>query len=124
LARRLIDLAQVVQPHLNIVEGVVARDGTGFNRGNNHALGLSIAGTNMVAVDSVASYLMGFDPQELIYLKMAHAAGLGTNAIEQLDIYIVEDGAIVPCDDLKSLRAQPPLQVISGIRLDDNPHRL
>jgi uncharacterized protein (DUF362 family) len=29
-------------------------------------LGLVIAGTNMVAVDSLASYLMGFDPLELI----------------------------------------------------------
>ena len=121
LARRLIDLAQVVKPQLNIVEGVIARDGTGFNRGTNHALGLSIAGTNMVAVDSVASYLMGFDPQKLIYLKMAGEAGLGTNALERMKIYVVENGNIVPCRDIQSLRAHPPLRVISGIRLDDKP---
>lgn len=116
LARRLIDLAQVVQPQVNIVEGVMGRDGTGFNRGSNHALGLSIAGTNMVAVDSVASYLMGFDPQELIYLRMAAEAGLGTNDLNQLVIYRVKDGNIVPCNDVESLRAQPPLQVISTIK--------
>ena len=124
LARRLIDLAQVVKPQLNIVEGVVARDGTGFNRGSNHALGLSIAGTNMVAVDSVASYLMGFDPQKLIYLKMAGEAGLGINDLKKLHIYTVKDGDIVPCQDVKSLRADPPLRVISGIRLNDNLNQL
>jgi uncharacterized protein (DUF362 family) len=124
LARRLIDLAQVVQPQLNIVEGVVGRDGTGFRRGNNYALGLSIAGSNMVAVDSVASYLMGFDPQKLIYLKMAGEAGLGINTMSQLRICVVEDGNIIPCRDVDSLRAQPPFEVISGIRLSDNPDRL
>ena len=78
----------------------------------------------MVAVDSVASYLMGFEPQKLIYLKMAAEAGLGINAIDQLAIYITHDGDLVPCENLESLRAQPPLRVISGIRLDNNPDRL
>jgi len=120
LARRLTDLAQVVRPQINLVEGVVARDGTGFNRGSNYALGLCIAGTNMVAVDSVASYLMGFDPRELVYLRIAAEAGLGSNDLGRLRIYVVEDGAIVPCRDIDALRAQPPLQVISGIRLGPN----
>ena len=124
LARRLIDLAQVVKPKVNIVEGVIARDGTGFRRGSNHALGLSIAGTNMVSVDSVASYLMGFDPQKLVYLKMAAEAGLGINKIDRLDVYIAKDGDIVPCSNPESLRVQPPLRVISGISLDDNPDKL
>ena len=55
LARRLADTAQVLRPALNIVEGVVGREGTGFHRGRNRPLGLVIAGVNMVAVDSVAS---------------------------------------------------------------------
>jgi uncharacterized protein (DUF362 family) len=115
LARRLIDVAQVVQPRLNIVEGIVARDGTGFNRGQNHAVGLSVAGVNMVAVDSVASYLMGFDPQALVYLRMATEAGLGTHAMDDLRVYCEDEGALVPCHDVAALRAQPPLRVISGI---------
>ncbi len=115
LARRLIDLAQVVQPRLNIVEGVVAREGTGFNRGRNHALGLCVAGVNMVAVDAVASTLMGFDPQSLIYLRMAVEAGLGESDLARLRIFVVEDGEVVPCRDVAALGAQPPLRVISDI---------
>ena len=116
LARRLADLAQVVQPQLNVVEGVVGRDGTGFQNGKNHTLGLVVAGVNMVAVDSIASYLMGYDPQTLIYLKVAAEAGLGVNDMHQLSIYIVqEDGSITPCPDVGALRAQPPLRVINKV---------
>lgn len=115
LARRLVDLAQVVQPRLNIVEGVIAREGTGFNRGRNRALGLAVAGTNMVAVDAVASTLMGFDPQALIYLRMAAEAGLGTSDVRHLRILTVENDELVPCKDWAAFAAQPPLQVISDI---------
>jgi uncharacterized protein (DUF362 family) len=119
LARRLIDLAQIVQPAFNIVEGVVTREGTGFNRGRNRTLGLCVAGRNMVAVDSVTSALMGFDPGALVYLRMATEAGLGTNELAQLRIYEVADGTIVPCRDLDAFRIRPPLQVISDIKGED-----
>ena len=115
LARRLADAAQVLQPALNIVEGVVGRDGTAFHRGQNYALGLVIAGINMVAVDSVASYLMGYDPARLIYLRTAAAAGLGSNDLAALRVFVVENGAVVPCADIESLRARPPLRVIRGL---------
>jgi uncharacterized protein (DUF362 family) len=115
LARRLADLAQVIRPALNLVEGVVGRDGTGFRRGRNHPLGLVVAGINMVAVDSVTSYLMGFDPQRLVYLRIAADAGLGCNDLSRLHVYTVAEGAIVPCEDLEAMRAQPRFQVIRDI---------
>ncbi len=122
LARRLNDTAKVAPPHLNIVEGMIGRDGTGFNQGRNFPLGLVIAGVNMVAVDSVASYLMGFDPAQLIYLRMAAEAGLGDNDLAKLRIYAVRDGAIMPCPDMEALRADPPLRVIRGIAGEGDPH--
>jgi uncharacterized protein (DUF362 family) len=116
LAHRLADLAQVIQPQINVVEGVVGRDGTGFQNGENHTLGLAVAGINMVAVDSVASYIMGYDPQKLIYLKVAAEAGLGINDLRQLSIYVVQkDGSIMPCQDVDALRAQTPLRVINKV---------
>ena len=115
LARRLADLAQVVQPRLNLVEGVIGRDGSGFQRGTNHPLGLVVAGTNMVAVDSVASYLMGFNPQRLIYLQVAAEMGLGTNDLGRLHLYVVQEGNVVPCADPEALRIRPRFRVIRGI---------
>lgn len=115
LARRLVDTAQVIQPALNIVEGIVGREGTGFQRGRNRALGLVVAGVNMVAVDSLASYLMGFDPRQLVYLRLAAEAGLGTSDLGSLRVYQEQDGALIPCPDLDALRITPPFRVISNI---------
>jgi uncharacterized protein (DUF362 family) len=118
IAYRLADLAQVVQPHLNVVEGIVGRDGTGFERGQNHRLGLVVAGVNMVAVDSVSSYLMGFDPGRLIYLQIAVATGLGNNDISQLKVYSIEGGELTRCQDVEALRLRPHFRVIRPIKVD------
>jgi uncharacterized protein (DUF362 family) len=115
LACRLADLAQVIPPSLNLVEGLVGRDGTGFHHGRNYPLGLVIAGTNMVAVDSLASYLIGFDPLELIYLKVAASAGLGCNDLTQLRVYLASGGELVLCQDLEPLRARPSFRIIRDI---------
>jgi uncharacterized protein (DUF362 family) len=120
LARRLADTAKVVRSHLCVVEGVVGREGTGFHQGKNHALGLAVAGTNPVAVDSVASYLMGFDPSRLVYLRVAAAAGLGTNDLCQLRVFVAREGDVVPCRDLEAQRTRPPFRVISNI-VDEEP---
>jgi uncharacterized protein (DUF362 family) len=119
LARRLIDTAQVIQPALTIVEGIVGREGTGFQRGQNRALGMVVAGINVVAVDSLASYLMGFDPETLPYLALAAQRGLGENRVAALRVYVGHEGEIVPCADPSALRCSPPFQVIRNIREED-----
>ena len=125
LARRLVDTAQVIQPALNVVDGIVGREGTGFQRGRNRLLGLVVAGINMVAVDSLASYLVGFDPESLVYLQLAARAGLGENRVEKLNVLTARDGELRPCPSLNALRTmqvQPPFRVISGVRGEDlNP---
>jgi len=115
LSRRLADTSQAIPSAICMVEGVVGREGTGFQRGRNRVLGLVVAGTNIVAVDSVASYLMGFDPRELVYLRVAAEVGLGTNDVRHLKLYQVEDGQVVPCREVEDERADPPFRVISGI---------
>jgi uncharacterized protein (DUF362 family) len=121
LAKRLVDTAQVIQPALNVVEGIVGREGTGFQRGRNRQLGLVVVGVNMVAVDSLVSYLMGFDPQNLVYLQHAARAGLGPSDITSLQVYTSQDGQLVPCPDVSALRLQPPMLVISNIK-DEAPN--
>ena len=118
LALRLIDTAQAITPHLNLVEGVVGRDGTGFNQGRNFALGIAVGGINMVAVDSVTSHLMGFDPEDIIYLKLAAEAGLGENRIDRLKIYTVDGESLRPCADMRKMRVDPPFELINSVTED------
>ncbi len=113
LAGRLADTSKIVRPRLNIVEGVVGRDGTGFRRGTNYSLGLVVAGINVVAVDAVASYLMGFDPESIIYLQTASSAGLGEIGLGKLTIYSAEEGTLSLCTNLEELRAEPGFDLIT-----------
>lgn len=119
LALRLADTARAIRPALNLIEGIVGREGTGFQRGRNRPLGLVIAGVNLVAVDSLASYLMGFDPQSLIYLKVAARAGLGENDIRKLRVYTLQAGGLALCTNVRALRIDPPFLVLSGIMGED-----
>lgn len=122
LAKRLVDLARVVRPALNVVEGVVGRDGTGFHRGRNRALGLCLAGANPVTVDAFASWLMGFDPLKLVYLREAAAAGLGEIDPRRIEVHTVEIGGLVRCRDAAGLRLDPPFDVILETT-DEDPDR-
>ena len=119
IAWHFCDVAKAAPPHLCVIEGVVGRDGTGFQRGQNYALGIAVAGRNAVAVDSVGSYLMGFDPQKLVYLRVAASIGLGPNDLSQIKIYVVRDGKAVPCHDLAAERAPTPFRVFSPVIEDD-----
>lgn len=119
LAKRLVDLVKVVRPALNVVEGVVGRDGTGFHRGRNFPLGVSLAGTCAVTVDAFASWLMGFDPLKLIYLQLAAAAGLGEIDPRKIEVYTVEIGGLVRCRDASGLRFRPAFDAITQSREQD-----
>lgn len=121
LARRLADTAQVIRAAFNVVEGVVGREGTGFQRGRNRPLGLAVCGINPVAVDSLASYLMGFDPQRIVYLQVAARVGLGSNVVGDLRVYTEQEGELAACPDVEALRADPPFKVISNIQGEEVP---
>jgi len=49
-------------------------------------MNLIIAGKNMVAVDAVASAVMGIDPSRVKYLKLAEEKGLGTANLDNIEV--------------------------------------
>ena len=84
--RNLVALARRTRPHLSVVDGFVAMHREGPRHGTPYPLGTVIAGTDPVAVDAVAAAVMGFDPWELGYLRYAHEAGLGTAALDEINV--------------------------------------
>jgi uncharacterized protein (DUF362 family) len=111
-AQKICDTHKARKPDLNVVEGIVGREGTGFMRGKNIPMGLAIAGINPVAVDTVTSYLMGFNPGHIGYLSNAAEQGLGTNDLSKIEVYRVEGEDLVPLSNLEGLRADPPFEII------------
>ena len=76
--RNLVALSRLVKPHVSVVDGFVGMHREGPRHGTPIKLGVVVAGTDAVAVDAVASAVMGFDPLKIGYLAYAEAAGLGS----------------------------------------------
>lgn len=121
LCQRLCDLSMASKPDFNIIEGIIGRDGTAFHHGKNIRTNLVIAGKSTVAVDTVGSYLMGLEPSEIGYLKLAAKRGLGLIDMKKIKIMEVCDGKIVPCDDISKFLSPIPFEVL---RHDKQPRNI
>jgi len=86
MAGVIVDLSKARKIDLVIIDGRVGMEGQGPHEGTPVQLGLLIVGTDPVATDSVASAIMGFDPEKLPSTKMGFQEGLGTNDLRKIDV--------------------------------------
>ena len=82
----LYQLVRIIPPHLCVLDGFTAMEGNGPVSGDRLDWHIAIAGTDGVAVDTLAAYLMGFDPQSIGYLHFCSQDGLGEGDINNLNI--------------------------------------
>ena len=86
LNRAIVALNKLVRPDLTIVDGTVGMEGMGPASGTPVNANLLMAGRDIVAVDSVASFLMGIDPAEVMTIIQGHQAGLGEMDLEKIEV--------------------------------------
>ena len=99
-AQRMMDCIETIpSPDINIVEGVFGR---GHDVGVMHTDFLT-TGKSMVAVDAVTSWLMGHDPRELPYLRIANERGIGENDIDKIPIFLLDEKGPVKVKDYRDL---------------------
>jgi uncharacterized protein (DUF362 family)/Pyruvate/2-oxoacid:ferredoxin oxidoreductase delta subunit len=83
----VVDVFDIKRPALAIMDAVVALEGNGPSRsGHPREVGLLLASRDCVALDSVASALIGFEPDEIVTTKIAAERGYGTNDLDHIDI--------------------------------------
>ncbi len=104
--QRATDSAFAIKPNINIIEGVIGRDGSGFDTGKDQLCNVVIVGLSMLEVDAIGSHIMGHDPKELYYTRIGKERGLGENDISKIDLYWIRDGRIEKADinDVKRYR--------------------
>jgi uncharacterized protein (DUF362 family) len=83
---RLLALSAFMPPNVSVIDGFAAMQGEGPRHGRRVALGTVVAGTDAVAVDAVAASMMGFEPMEIAYLRLANAMGLGVADLSAISI--------------------------------------
>jgi uncharacterized protein (DUF362 family) len=86
--QKIVDLASLFRDkvRLNVVDGLVGAEESEVY-GTPVEMQLIIAGQDMVAVDTVASAIMGMDPQQIQYLRLAEERGLGISNLLKIDIH-------------------------------------
>jgi len=76
---------------LAVMDGTFAGDGPGPRCMVPHVKNVILASSDQVAIDAVAAKMMGFDPMEIKYIRLAHELGLGCG--DPRDIEILGDPA-------------------------------
>ena len=82
----LFNMAQVIRPHLSVLDGYQAMEHNGPVNGTpvNHRI--AIASTDFVAADRIACELMGFDFQRVGYLRFCAEAGMGQGDLKRIEL--------------------------------------
>ena len=74
----VVDIYSFIKPHLAVMDGVIGMEGDGPSAGTSISAGVIMASYDCVALDVVASELIGFDPLQIPTNKAALSRGFGT----------------------------------------------
>lgn len=69
-----------------VMDGTIAGDGPGPRCMVPYVKDYILASGDQVAIDAVASKMMGFEPMDLKFIRLAHEAGLGCGEIQDIEI--------------------------------------
>jgi uncharacterized protein (DUF362 family) len=86
LSYALVDIAKIITPNLNVIDGIVATGGGTAHDGIAYPLNLLIGSADMVAADIVGTQVMGLDPMEPVTNQIALKDKLGIEDIGQIEI--------------------------------------
>ena len=86
----LVDLLAIQQEiHAGIfavMDGTFAGDGPGPRAMRWHIKDRILASADQVAIDAVAAKMMGFDPMDLKFIRLAHERGLGCGDVSKIEV--------------------------------------
>ncbi|MDQ7782060.1 MAG: DUF362 domain-containing protein [Desulfomonilaceae bacterium] len=69
-----------------VMDGTVCGDGPGPRTMRPVEKDLMLASADCTAIDAVAAKMMGFDPMNLDFIRIAHESGLGKGRLEEIDV--------------------------------------
>jgi len=71
---------------LAVMDGTTAGNGAGPRMVQPEIKNVILASSDQVAIDAVAAKLMGFDPLQIKYIRLAHEQGLGVGDLAQIEL--------------------------------------
>ena len=82
----IVDIFSATKPQLTIMDGVTIMEGNGPSAGSPKDLGLILASVDAVALDSIASGILGFKNGDIATTELAFQKGLGEKRKDRIII--------------------------------------
>lgn len=98
LAKFFVDLEETIKPHFHIMDGIVAMEGPGPANGYPKKVNLLLASVNPLALDIVASRIIGYDPNKIPINKIGLERGRLLKSIDDIIIKGADPEAIAVSD--------------------------
>ena len=86
LPDKLVDIVRLKRPQLTVVDAVLGQQADHADDGRPVKVGAVLAGRDPVAVDAVASAVMGMDPLGVDTTRIAFETGVGEARLEQIEV--------------------------------------
>lgn len=84
--KTLLDIFEIIKPHLYIMDGIVGMEGDGPAAGDPREIGLTLASSDAVSLDVVVSELVGLPSYKDIVINEARRRGIGQADISNIEI--------------------------------------
>lgn len=82
----MFHLAQEIWPDLGVIDGFVAMEGNGPVGGTPVDARVALASLDPLAMDTLTTKLMGFDPSKILYLTSMAEAGMGQGDLAKVQV--------------------------------------
>ena len=82
----IANLVRMVTPNFSVIDGIIGLEGNGPIDGDPRRMNVGLGGLDPVAVDAIASYLIGFDPMEIGYIYLCEKMGFGIADISKISV--------------------------------------
>ncbi|MGC9518005.1 MAG: DUF362 domain-containing protein [Methanomicrobiales archaeon] len=83
---KVVDIFALTKPDLNIVDGIIGMEGAGPSNGNLRELGMILASTDALALDSYICQLLGKDTKKVPTNKIAMNQNLGNGNLNKINV--------------------------------------
>jgi len=96
-SQALTDIFSAIRPQLTIMDGIIAMEGEGPAAGSLRRLGVILTSQDAVAVDAVATKIIGLNPLDIHTTRYSDERGLGVGNLQNIEV-VGEgiDGVTVP----------------------------
>jgi uncharacterized protein (DUF362 family)/NAD-dependent dihydropyrimidine dehydrogenase PreA subunit len=93
-----VDLEEAIKPHFHIMDGIVAMEGPGPGNGYPKKVNVLLASVNPLALDIVASRILGYNPLDIPTNKIALARGILLKSADDIIVKGADPESIIVRD--------------------------